>query len=83
MSTLNDVLAKQKTHQILAAPSQKPTAAAADGTTTFNLYNSTTSSTVYAYVTGLAVSNSSATYLLQSDGATPCTYPENDPLSVL
>jgi hypothetical protein len=74
MSTLNDVLQKQKKEHILARPAQKQTAAGTDGTTTFNLYNSTTSSTVYAYVTGLAISNSSATYLLGSDGATPCMY---------
>jgi hypothetical protein len=78
MTTLNDVLATQKKHQLLAAPSQKPPAAGTNGTTTFNLYNSTTSSTVYAYVTGLETNNNSATYLLEADGVTPCTYPENN-----
>lgn len=73
MSSLDDVLQKQKQHQILGSPSQKPVAEASNGSVTFNLYNSSTSSTVYAYVTGLATNNNSATYLLGSDGATPCT----------
>ena len=75
MSTINDVLAQQKKHHILAAPSKKVPASAADGTTTFNLYNSTTSNTVYAYITGLAINNNSSTYLLEANGVTPCTSP--------
>jgi hypothetical protein len=77
MTTLDDVLAQQKAKNLLAPPSVKPAAEATAGSITFNLYNSTTSSTVNAYVTGLAVNNSSATYLLQSDGVTPCMYSEN------
>jgi hypothetical protein len=77
MSTINDVLAQQKKYHILAAPSKKVPASATEGTATFNLCNSTTSNTVYAYVTGIAINNNSATYLLGSDGVTPCTCPEN------
>ncbi len=41
--------------------------------TTLNiaLQNRTSSSTVYAYITGLAINNSDALFLLQSDGHTP------------
>lgn len=75
MTTLDDVLAIQKKHGLLAAPSIKPTVAvAAASTITFNLNNSTTSNTVYAYITGLAINNNSSAYLLGSDGHTPCTY---------
>ena len=77
MSTINDVLAQQQKHHILAAPSKKVPAAATNDTTTFNLYNSTTTNTVYAYVTGLAINNNSSTYLLEADGVTPCMFPEN------
>lgn len=77
MSTINDVLTQQEKHHILAAPSKKVPAAATNDTTTFNLYNSTTTNTVYAYVTGIAINNNSSTYLLEADGVTPCMFPEN------
>lgn len=40
------------------------------------LQNQTTSSTVYAYITGLAINNNNAVFLLESDGAT-AYYPSN------
>ncbi|PMD17081.1 glycoside hydrolase family 64 protein [Hyaloscypha hepaticicola] len=84
MTTLDDVLALQKTSNILYAPEIKPPvtesliveSAAATGTLSVSLCNSTQSSTVYAYITGLAINNNSALFLLQSDGATPY-YPSN------
>jgi hypothetical protein len=40
------------------------------------LYNSTTSNTVYAYITGLVINNNSSLFLLESDSQTPY-YPTN------
>ncbi|KAH7327485.1 glycoside hydrolase family 64 protein [Rhexocercosporidium sp. MPI-PUGE-AT-0058] len=62
MSTLGDVLSRQKTDNIL--------------TLTVGLFNSTTSSNVYAYITGLAITNNNCLFLLQADGQTPY-YPTN------
>jgi hypothetical protein len=81
MTTLDDVLAQQKGKNLLAPPSVRPAAEVTAGSITFNLYNSTSSNTVNAYVTGLAINNNSATYLLQSDGVTPCMCSENATLS--
>ncbi|KAF8856094.1 hypothetical protein BDZ45DRAFT_675760 [Acephala macrosclerotiorum] len=84
MTTLDNVLAIQKTSNVLYPPtidgpstqSKIETAAASSGTLSIGLYNSTTSSTVYAYITGLAINNSNALFLLQSDGQT-AYYPTN------
>jgi hypothetical protein len=42
------------------------------------LQNTTTSGTVYAFVTGTAINNNNAVFLLQADGQTPY-YPANPP----
>lgn len=42
------------------------------------LQNNTSSGTVYAYITGLAINNGNALFLLQSDGRTPY-YPTSPP----
>jgi len=51
-------------------------AVAASGTLNIGLNNSTGSNTVYAYITGQAINNNNALFLLQSDGKTPY-YPSN------
>lgn len=48
-----------------------PRAAATNATLTIGLQNATTSSTVYAFVTGQAINNNNALFLLRSDGQTP------------
>ncbi|MEY9856005.1 hypothetical protein ABH935_001609 [Catenulispora sp. GAS73] len=56
-----------------------PRASAATGSTlNIDLQNNTGSNTVYAYVTGLAIDNGNAWFLLQSDGRTPY-YPPSPP----
>lgn len=71
MATLDQVLQKQKTDNILQTPASSATAgavnfvAATDSTLSVSLVNNTTSSTVYAYVTGLAIDNDNAVYLLE------------------
>lgn len=83
MTTIDDVLAIQKTDNVLSAPTittdtnglQEDVAVVA-GTLNIGLYNSTTSSTVYAYITGLAINNNNAVCLLESDGKT-VYYPSN------
>lgn len=71
MATLDQVLQKQKTDNILQAPASSATVgavefvAATDSTLSVSLVNNTTSSTVYAYVTGLAIDNDNAVYLLE------------------
>ncbi|KAL2004841.1 hypothetical protein VTN00DRAFT_3114 [Thermoascus crustaceus] len=94
MTTLEDVLNIQKTSSILASPAIKPcsgadgdaTATATPSTLTIALQNQTSSHSVYAYVTGLAISNNNALFLLRSDGKT-AYYPQSpsstlSPLSV-
>ena len=49
-----------------------------DTTLNIALENKTSSSTVYAYITGLAINNGDALFLLQSDGQTPY-YPPSPP----
>ncbi|MGH3416798.1 MAG: beta-1,3-glucanase family protein, partial [Actinocrinis sp.] len=51
-------------------------ASATASTLNIALKNATTSGTVYAYITGLALDNGNALFLLQSDGHTPY-YPAN------
>jgi len=59
----------------LAAPaivgSLAGSATAAASTLTISLQNNTGSDTVYAYVTGTALNNNNALFLLQADGQTP------------
>jgi hypothetical protein len=84
MTTVEDVLAIQKTDNVLSAPTittntnglKSEVVADASGTLTISLYNSTTSNTVYAYITGLAINNNNAVFLLESNGAT-AYYPSN------
>jgi len=83
MTTLDDVLALQTSSNVLYAPDIKPVTeslivdtSASTGTLSVSLYNSTQSSNVYAYITGLAINNNSALFLLESDGAT-AYYPSN------
>jgi Beta-1,3-glucanase/Carbohydrate binding module (family 6) len=61
---------------VLAAPAvvgslAGGTASAAEPTLTLSLRNNTGSGTVYAYVTGTALNNGNALFLLQADGQTP------------
>lgn len=73
MTTLDDVLQKQKTESILQAPTTTSSSAAGtadfvaatDSTLSVSLVNNTSSSTVYAYITGLAIDNNNSVYLLQ------------------
>lgn len=73
MATIQNVLQRQRKENILqAAASVSPSTngsvdfvAATDSTLSISLVNNTSSSTVYAYVTGLAIDNSNAVYLLQ------------------
>ncbi|RDL40875.1 uncharacterized protein BP5553_00854 [Venustampulla echinocandica] len=84
MTTLSDVLQKQRTHGILEAPeiideatqSQQLNRRTTAPTLEINLTNATTSNTVYAYVTGLALDHNSSVFLLQSDGLA-AFYPDN------
>ncbi|RAL66769.1 hypothetical protein DID88_007552 [Monilinia fructigena] len=79
MSTISDVIRTQKKENILSQPevrTSEAAAAAAAGTLTVGLVNQSSSSTVYAYVTGLAIDNDCAVVLLQDDGST-LYYPEN------
>ena len=83
MTTVVDVVAQQKTSSVLYAPTvatrvkpEELQAGATSSTLSIGLQNQTTSNTVYAYITGLAIDNSNAVFLLQSDGATPY-YPSN------
>jgi hypothetical protein len=75
MSTLDTVLQKQKTSNILEPPKKfaRPTPLIAQTNSTLNvaLQNETNSNNVYAYITGLAIDNSYSVFLLQSDGVTP------------
>lgn len=77
MTTLEDVLEIQRTQSILMAPTITSNAsgvlhaAQTSSTTTFALKNTTTSSNVYAYVTGLDINRNSIPFLLQSDRVTP------------
>lgn len=82
MTTLDDVLQTQKDLNILYAPSipspqvKKETVATTSSTLSVGLYNSTNSSNVTAYITGLSIDDNNALFLLQSDGATPY-FPDN------
>ena len=75
MKTLEDVLTLQKTDNVLYSPDISESVADT-GTLSIGLYNSTQSSTVYAYITGLATNNNNALFLLESDCSTPY-YPAN------
>ncbi|QSZ32138.1 hypothetical protein DSL72_001707 [Monilinia vaccinii-corymbosi] len=76
MATISDVIRKQKEENILYSPEVKDTETAGAGALTIGLVNESSSNTVYAYVTGLSVSNNYAVVLLQADGST-LYYPEN------
>lgn len=79
MTTIDDSLALQQTDNVLTAPEipaplhdvKLKTMTALANPLSIKLFNSTTSSNVYAYITGLALNNNSAVMLLQSDGHTP------------
>ncbi|OCK73828.1 glycoside hydrolase family 64 protein [Lepidopterella palustris CBS 459.81] len=62
-------------HQVARSASQR-VLAAAPGTLNIALQNQTSSNTVYAYITGLAINNNNAPVLLQSDGHT-LYYPQS------
>ncbi|KAK0621477.1 glucanase B [Bombardia bombarda] len=62
MATLEEVLGAQKRHGILQAPTTS--------TLNISLQNNTTSSNVWAYITGLDINKNNAVFLLQSDGKT-------------
>lgn len=80
--TLAAALKQQATSSILQSPVTKGISAtvlatnSTPATLTIGLVNQTTSSTVYAYISGLALNNSSAVVLIESDGVTPY-YPAN------
>jgi hypothetical protein len=81
--TLDSSLQKQKTDGILEAPKPSPRPSPlfdqTNSTLSIALENQTTSNTVYAFVTGLALNNNSAVVLLQSDGYT-LYFPQNPSL---
>ncbi|KAH8879868.1 hypothetical protein GQ53DRAFT_755628 [Thozetella sp. PMI_491] len=79
MTTLDDALKIQKQYGVLQAPTSPQIAqsaklgtaeivAATSSTLQVALVNNTTSSNVWAYVSGLDINNNSAVFLLQSDG---------------
>lgn len=75
--TIDECLLKQKEQFILQAPStsssastKTPFTATTSTTLSVALVNNTSSSTVYAYISGLALDNNSAVFLLESDGKT-------------
>ncbi|KAL1964956.1 hypothetical protein VTN77DRAFT_6156 [Rasamsonia byssochlamydoides] len=77
MTTLADVLRLQKTTNILTSPTipqddktEDTVKASTSSTLNIALQNQTSSSTVYAYITGLAIDNNNALFLLESDGQT-------------
>src|SRR4051812_13762924 len=55
---------------------QQVLAASSTATLNFSLENRTNSNTVFAYITGRALDNNGALFLLRSDGKTPY-YPES------
>ncbi|ESZ93259.1 hypothetical protein SBOR_6359 [Sclerotinia borealis F-4128] len=76
MATVSDVIATQKKENVLFPPETEIVEAGASGTLTIGLVNRSTSSTVYAYITGLSISNNYAVILLQANGST-LYYPTN------
>lgn len=67
MSTLDKVLRVQQDTGVLQAPSTptKTVSAQTDSTMSIALVNNTSSSNVYAYITGLASQKNNAVFLLQ------------------
>ena len=53
------------------ATTTEPVSVATNPTLSIALVNQTTSNTVYGYITGQAINNNNALFLLQSDGQTP------------
>lgn len=76
MATILDVIATQREENILFPPETKPVEIEAAGTLTVGLVNQSSSSTVFAYITGLAISNNYAVVLLQANGSS-LYYPAN------
>ncbi|KAI3393680.1 hypothetical protein diail_3817 [Diaporthe ilicicola] len=82
MSSLAEVLRVQKDSNVLHAPEtpslfkapldkvQQLLAQTTNSTMNIALVNTTSSSNVYAYVSGLAINNNNAVFMLQSDGST-------------
>ncbi|KAK5136800.1 hypothetical protein LTR08_002096 [Meristemomyces frigidus] len=65
-----------QTHDRAIFATPKKLAVTATGQLTIELQNQTSSSTVYAYITGQAIDNSNAVFVLLSDAKTPY-YPPN------
>ncbi|KAK5663979.1 hypothetical protein OQA88_191 [Cercophora sp. LCS_1] len=89
MATLGECLEKQKKHGILQAPTGLSPVKATAHTTTADtkptlkiaLQNKTTTSNVWAYITGLDVNRSNAVFILSSDGITPY-HPTSPPKTI-
>lgn len=71
MSSLEEVLQVQKDINVLSAPaepastSKQSLSAQTEATMSFALVNTTSSSNVYAYVSGLALQNNNAVFMLE------------------
>lgn len=71
MSSLEEVLQVQKDSNVLRAPatsasnSKQSLSAQTDPTMNFAIVNTTGSSNVYAYVSGLAIQNNNAVFMLE------------------
>lgn len=75
MTTLDEVITIQKQSNIIFPPVIK-TVEATVATLSIGLVNQSTSSTVYAYITGLSINNNYAVMLIEADGET-IYYPSN------
>ncbi|RDW61308.1 hypothetical protein BP5796_11200 [Coleophoma crateriformis] len=73
-TTVDDSLKIQTESSVLAEPIEN--AVVPPSTLRIGLYNSTSSSTVYAYITGLSLSNNNAVCMMESDGSS-VYYPSN------
>ncbi|KAF7896644.1 uncharacterized protein EAF01_009047 [Botrytis porri] len=77
MTTISDAIARQKKRNVLCPPEIKTVETEATASTlTIELVNQSSSSTVYAYITGLAINKNNSVVLLQADGST-LYYPTN------
>jgi len=69
-ATVDDAVTKQAKENVLIAPAEDIVATSAAPTVTFSLYNTTSSSNVYAFIIGLSLNDNGAVCLLQADGST-------------